>query len=423
MKTSLAVLLLASSFVAQSGAYAQPAYTPEECKRMRPLMQDQLNKAQDRFAKAKAAARDALPFLNRVRDEAIRNTRDQTARDAAYLATISLNTVAQSVVDIMKLNPVNCAAAEGASVSAKIFLEGVTNEAVIQDVVLPTVAQGREGRTSPDFETKEATALALAGVAFGCTMPIRAAITAGYNLGKNAAEVSTVAGEASESRGVLLDAIQGLERQMQKHQVRLIMTGRKLQEASAVRKDLEASCASQPSKADSSSDFNKLIALADQVDKQDKLDLRSALARAEQCTDMNCVTKAIADASKYARGSGDRMLVFKARESAEVRVGLLVADEEIRKKNIARAEQKKAEAAKPESNVFRDALLKAAVGAVAETLKEAAQKKLDGVVVGASSTPTGTTNSAPGPKCTMKCVIGTPDRCGQLAWVCPGADK
>jgi hypothetical protein len=89
MKTSLAVLFLASSLVAHTGAHAQPAYTPEECKRMRPLMQDQLNKAQDRFAKAKAAA-----------------------RDVAHLATISLSTVAKSAVGIKKFNPVSCTADE-----------------------------------------------------------------------------------------------------------------------------------------------------------------------------------------------------------------------------------------------------------------------------------------------------------------------
>lgn len=405
MKTPLATLLLVSTLAAQSGAYAQSAYTPEACQRMRPLMQDRLDKAQDRFDKAKAAARDAMPFLNRVRDDAIRNTKDQTARDAAYLATISLNTVGKSVVDIMKLNPVKCAATEVASVSARVFLEGVDKEELFEDVVLPTIAQGREGRANPDPETVKAIAEAAAGEVFGCALPVGAAIRAGYNLGKNVAEVSTVAGDARENRSVLLDAIESLERQMRRHQVRLIMTGRKLQEASAVRKDLEASCPSMPSKAESSSDFNKLVALADQMDKQDKLDLRSALDRAEQCNDMNCVTKALADASKLTRGSGDRMLVFKAQERADVRVGLLVADEEIRKKNIARAEQKKQEAAQPaqaakaESNIFRDALVKAAVGAVADTLKEAAQRKLDGVAAGASSAPTGATNNTTTKQC------------------------
>jgi len=127
---------------------------------------------------------------------------------------------------------------------------------------------------------------------------------------------------------------------------------------------------------------------------------------------MACVTEALAGASKLTRGSGDRMLVFKARERADVRVGLLVADEEIRKNNIARAEQKTPEAPKAESNIFRDALIKAAVGAVADTLKEAAQKKLDGVAAGASGTPTGATTNTTTKLCNY---LNTPLPCDEYA--------
>ena len=113
--------------------------------------------------------------------------------------------------------------------------------------------------------------------------------------------------------------------------------------------------------ADSSSDFKNLVALADQAAKQDKLDLRSALERVEQCRESTCVTEAIAGASKFTRGPGDRMLVFKARERADVRVGLLIADEEIRKMNIARAEQNKQAAAQAAQADEVDQAIQAAI--------------------------------------------------------------
>jgi len=110
-----------------------------------------------------------------------------------------------------------------------------------------------------------------------------------------------------------------------------------------------------------SADFRKLVALADQSDKQDKLDLRNALDRAGQCKSMQCANEALADASKFARGSGDRMLVFKARESADVRVGLLLADEKMRQANNTRAEQRKQEVAQAAQASEVDQAIQAAI--------------------------------------------------------------
>jgi hypothetical protein len=160
--------------------------------------------------------------------------------------------------------------------------------------------------------------------------------------------------------------------------------------------------------ADSSSDFKNLIALADQVDK---LDLRSALDRAEQCRDMNCVTEALAGASKLTRGSGDRMLVFKARERADVRIGLLIADEEIRKNNIARAEQNKQAAAQAAQADEVDQAIQAAIMGV---LVDTATSLLSGRVREATQmTPQSetTSQSGPTPKSNSTVATSKEDKC------------
>jgi hypothetical protein len=168
----------------------------------------------------------------------------------------------------------------------------------------------------------------------------------------------------------------------------------------------------------SSADFRKLVAMADLVDKQDKLDLRSALDRAEQCSDMNCVTEALAGASKLTRGSGDRMLVFKARERADVRVGLLIADEEIRKNNIARAEQNKqaaAQAAQADEvdqaiqaaimGVLVDTATKLLVNGVRESAQQAPQKQ-QSVAPQRNTTQSAPAYKSPVFKCTGSCCGG-----------------
>jgi hypothetical protein len=406
MRTALSAFLCVAGIAACSVAYAQSAYTPETCRKQRPIFDAQLNEAQDRYDKAKEAARNALPFLIEARDNAMSDAKTQVQWNVAYMATLGLNTMAKITLDILKLDPKICAASKGIEYLTKAAIEGAKAEKVFADVLKPTIVQIKSGSERPDPKTVEALALAAAGEAFGCATA-GFAVTAGYNLGKNVNEISIVDKDSKKMHRVLVENIATLERAMQRHLTRIVNTGNELLRKTIVQKDLEASCASPASTADSASDFKKLIALADQADKQDKLDLRSALDRAEQCMDMNCVTEALAGASKLTRGSGDRMLVFKARERADVRVGLLIADEEIRKNNIARAEQNKQAAAQAAQADEVDQAIQAAImGVLVNTATSLLSDRVrESTQTAPQRAPATTANSAAGAAKEKGCTI------------------
>ena len=315
------------------GAATVVSYRPAECRRMVPQMWDKVDEAQDRFDKAKAAASDAISFLNRVRDEAIRGSTDSSVIDAALVATLTLNTVGKTVVDIMKLNPVNCAAVEAASGSAKVFLDVVEKADLYKDIVIPTINQGLEGRERPDRETLEALNLAAGGMVFGCAIPAGAAIIAGYNLGKNVAEISDAVTDGLNDRNARLHHIRSLEPYLRQHQARLIKTGRRLQEVAAAQRSLEASCASASLIAKSPTEPRKTAEATDRGDTPEKSDFREALERTEQCTqkdDIPCARNAVQDAWKAAKNSAEKSAAFNAEKRLDRRQAELLAAQTVR---------------------------------------------------------------------------------------------
>jgi hypothetical protein len=444
MKNSLTLLAISVGLAAFSNCFAQSVYTPAECKRMYPLMDERVHKAQGRFDKAKAAANDALPYLIRRRDKEIEDAPSQSHRDAAYVALISLNTAAQSVADIIKINPASCVAAKGTTLAAKLFLEGVEHEELVESVLLPNIAQARVGRGKADVETFEATALAEAGEIFGCTVPTGAAINAGYKFSKNVAEIGNVVTNARDDKNLLLEQVEMLDHYIKQHQARLLRTGTALQQAALQKKELESTCASPATKAESTVDLQKLANLGDKADKQDKFELRSVLDGAEKCTDMACLNSAMKAASKLQNDFADRSAMIATLEVTTARLDGSRASQDAADRGAAQvALQKQQEASRAaaaqaaqasESNVignaFQDAITSTLTGAfsswVADRMRPNGQTSpsfAPPTITNSNASGPKTINNTSGPPCSFKCEIGTPDHCAKLMWVCSSPNK
>lgn len=197
------------------------------CKDLVEYRNHQLVSDFDKAVKKYTVARESLSFLQDVKNESLQLRKSQPMINQAFQLTLSLKTVADTISDLLKINP-----------QTGLAIGGIQNGSIWAESIINTSTAVNLSNSLKDEKVGEY----LTAEIISQHSSIGAAVSSAYNLSKNIKEQYSEYKDGQEILNIIDQNILVLEKQIKKLEEQVNSNSLKINTINSIKKKIDSQC-------------------------------------------------------------------------------------------------------------------------------------------------------------------------------------